>query len=209
MQIQRSLFVFSVLYGGLACIAGVLGAKLVAMGPLAVEGGIFAFLLLVTLAGVTAELHGRETANRLVLYGVIPLIFSMALIRIVIALPPADFWAEKQAAYAGLLGQSARMMLAGMIAYGVSQTLNVTIFTALKRGEGRLLWLRALVASVTSQLVDTLLFITIAFYGVEPVELILPGQALAKVILSAVMVPPLTYLFVMVGRRLDSRRAIA
>ena len=205
----RSLFVYSVLYGGLACIAGVLGAKLVALGPLAVEGGIFAFLVLVALAGVVAELHGRDTANRLVIYGFVPLIVSMALIRLVIAMPPADFWAEKQAAYAGLLGQTARMMLAGMIAYGVSQTLNVTIFTAMKRSQGRLLWLRALVASVASQLVDTVLFITIAFWGVEPIELILPGQALAKVILSAVMVPPLIYLLVAVGRRLDARPAAA
>jgi uncharacterized integral membrane protein (TIGR00697 family) len=209
MHMPRSLFVYSVLYGGLACIAGVLGAKLVALGPLAVEGGIFAFLVLVALAGVVAELHGRDTANRLVVYGFLPLIVSMALIRLVIAMPPADFWAEKQAAYAGLLGQTARMMLAGMIAYGVSQTLNVTIFTAMKRNQGRLLWLRALVASVASQLVDTVLFITIAFWGVEPIELILPGQALAKVILSAVMVPPLIYLLVAVGRRLDARPAVA
>jgi uncharacterized integral membrane protein (TIGR00697 family) len=209
MHMPRSLFVYSVLYGGLACIAGVLGAKLVALGPLAVEGGIFAFLVLVALAGVVAELHGRDTANRLVVYGFLPLIVSMALIRLVIAMPPADFWAEKQAAYAGLLGQTARMMLAGMIAYGVSQTLNVTIFTAMKRNQGRLLWLRALVASVASQLVDTVLFITIAFWGVEPIELILPGQALAKVILSAVMVPPLIYLLVAVGRRLDARPAAA
>ena len=54
-----------------------------------------------------------------------------------------------------------------------------------------------------SQAVDTLLFITIAFYGVAPVELILPGQLIAKIVLSAILVPPLIYLFVWIGRRLD------
>ncbi|PTQ13463.1 hypothetical protein CLG96_05085 [Sphingomonas oleivorans] len=201
--IPRSLFVFATLYGGLVCIAGVLGVKLVALGPLAVEAGIFAFLVLVVTSSATAELHGRDTANRLVLFGFVPLVAAMILIRLVIALPPAPFWAEKQPIFEGLLGQSARMMLAGMIAYGISQILNVTIFTAMKRSEGRLLWLRALVASIISQLVDTGLFITIAFYGVEPVMQILPGQALSKVVLSAVMVPPLIYLFVALGRRLD------
>src|SRR6478735_5037683 len=54
--ISRSLFAFAIFYGGMVCIAGVLGNKQVALGPLsavgpmlglgplAVEAGIFAFL---------------------------------------------------------------------------------------------------------------------------------------------------------------------
>ena len=64
--VPRSLFVFSIFYGGMVCIAGVLGNKQVAVGPLAVEAGIFAFLLLVTVSSAVAELHGRAMANRLV-----------------------------------------------------------------------------------------------------------------------------------------------
>lgn len=206
LHLSRSLFLFSILYGGMTCIAGVLGSKLVALGPLAVEAGIFAFLLLVVISSAVAELNGRATANRLVLYGFIPLLASMFLIQLVLSLPPAPFWEEeRRAAFSLILSQSARMMLAGMIAYGVSQLLNVFIFTRMRGGEGRLLWLRAGIAGVLSQSVDTLLFITIAFYGVEPVELILPGQLIAKVVLSALLVPPLIYLFVGIGRRLDAR----
>ncbi len=72
-----------------------------------------------------------------------------------------------------------------------------------------MLWLRAGVASMLSQIVDTLLFITIAFYGVFPIGNLLLGQMIAKVVLSAVMVPPLTYLFVGLARRLDAQPAIA
>src|SRR5215216_3974814 len=60
-----SLLAFAIFYGGMVCIAGVLGNKQVALGPLAVEAGIFAFLLLVITSSSVAELHGRETANRL------------------------------------------------------------------------------------------------------------------------------------------------
>ena len=67
----------------------------------------------------------------------------------------------------------------------------------------RALWLRAGVASVLSQIVDTLLFVTIAFWGVFPIGELLLGQMLAKVVLSAVLVPPLIYLFVALGRRLE------
>jgi hypothetical protein len=83
--------------------------------------------------------------------------------------------------------------------------LNVTIFSRMKKEGGRLLWLRAGFASILSQIVDTLLFITIAFYGVFPIADLLLGQMLAKIVLSAVMVPPLIYLFVGLARRLDAR----
>ena len=72
--IRPSLFAFAIFYGGMVCIAGVLGNKQVALGPLAVEAGIFAFLLLVITSSAVAELHGRDTANKLVLIGFVPLI---------------------------------------------------------------------------------------------------------------------------------------
>lgn len=199
----RSLFVFALLYGGMTCIAGVLGNKLVALGPLGVEAGIFAFLLLVALSSAVAELHGRAVADRLVQWGFLPLITAMLLIRFVLALPPAPFMeADRRQAFDLVLGQSSRLMLAGLIAYGVSQSLNVALFTRLRRGTG-LLWLRAGVAGVLSQAVDTLLFITIAFWGVAPIERILPGQLLAKVTLSVVGVPLAIVMLVRAGRKLD------
>jgi hypothetical protein len=204
--IARSLFVFSIFYGGMVCIAGVLGNKQVALGPLAVEAGIFAFLMLVITSSAVAELFDRSTANRLVVIGFVPLVASMLLILLVLALPAApEMDADRLSGFQIVLGQSPRLMLAGIIAYGISQLLNVTIFTRLRQETGRLLWLRAGIASVLSQIVDTLLFITIAFYGVFPIGELLMGQMLAKVVLSVVMVPPLIYLFVAIGRRLDAR----
>lgn len=215
--IARSLFVFAIFYGGMVCIAGVLGNKQVALGPLsaigpwfglgplAVEAGIFAFLLLVVVSSAVAELHGRRLANRLVRIGFVPLIVSILLSVIVLNLPAAaDMDPARRDAFATIVGATPRIWVGGIIAYGVSQTLNVTIFAALKGREGsRLLWLRAAVASVASQIVDTLLFISIAFYGVFPIGELLFGQMLAKVALSALLVPPLIYAFVALGRRLD------
>ena len=101
------------------------------------------------------------------------------------------------------------MMLAGLIAYGASQTLNVYIFARLtaKKG-GRFCGCARWIASFLSQIVDTLLFITIAFYGVRfrPI-----GRAAAsgpdhrQAGAFGVMVPPLIYLFVALGRRLDAQ----
>ena len=60
--LSRSLFVYAIFYGGMVTIAGVLGAKQVALGwGLAVEAGIFPFLILVALSSTVAELHGKGT----------------------------------------------------------------------------------------------------------------------------------------------------
>lgn len=215
--VPRSLFAFSIFYGGMVCIAGVLGNKQIALGPLsqlgvwlgvgplAVEAGIVAFLLLVVTSSSVAELHGRHFANRLVLIGFVPLIVSILLSIVVRALPASpEMQPANRDAIQLVLGGTWRIWLGGIVAYGVSQTLNVTIFAALKGREGsRLLWLRAGIASVLSQIVDTLLFVTIAFAGTFPIGALLVGQMIAKVILSAVLVPPVIYLFVGLGRRLD------
>ncbi|HET7710237.1 MAG TPA: queuosine precursor transporter [Sphingomicrobium sp.] len=206
-RISKSLFAFAIFYGGMVCIAGVLGNKQVALGPLAVEAGIFAFLMLVITSSAVAELHGRSTANRLVLFGFVPLLVSLVLTLLVLGAPAAnDMDPDRLTAFNTVMSGTPRIWLGGILAYGISTLLNVTIFTRLKASEGaRLLWFRSAIASVLSQIVDTLIFITIAFYGVFPVGELLLGQMLAKVVLSAVLVPPLVYLFVALGRNLDAR----
>ena len=214
--ISRSLFVFSLLYGGFVVLAGVLGTKLASLGhwpllgDLAVESGIFAFLLLVVLSSAVAELHGKDTANRLVRYGFIPLIVSMLLLTFVIHMvPPAPFW-DDQEAFARLLGQGARMQFAGLVSYGVSQTLNVYLFSRLagdKLGHERsgMLLVRAWIASMLSQTIDTVLFITISFAGQDlPLVSIMEGQIISKLVLSTIMVPPFIWFFVKLGRKLDA-----
>jgi uncharacterized integral membrane protein (TIGR00697 family) len=205
--VPRSLFVLSVLYGGMVCMAGVLGVKQVALGPLAVEAGIFAFLLLVAMSSAVAELHGQGRATALVRLGFVPLLVSAVLIRIVLALPhDPGMYPPAVDAFPVVVGQSARMMIAGLISYGISQTLNVLIFARLSRreGQGRLVWLRGMIASVVSQIIDTLLFITISFLGERPILGLMAGQMLTKVVLSIVLVPLLIAFFVRLGRRLDS-----
>ncbi len=205
--LSRSLFAFSIFYGGMVCIAGVLGNKQVAMGPLAVEAGIFAFLLLVVVSSAVAELHGRETANRLVVIGFVPLLASLFLTLLVLAVPAStEMPPERLGAFETMMMATPRIWLGGIVAYGVSQILNVTIFSRLKREGGSMLWLRAGVASILSQIVDTLLFITISFYGLFPIGDLLVGQMLAKVVLSIILVPPLVSLAVAFGRRLDRPR---
>ncbi len=198
--IPKPLFAYALLYGGMTCIAGVLGFKQVALGPLAVEAGIFAFLMLVVLSSTVAQLYGPATANSMVRWGFVPLALSIVLIGLVLALPTAPTMpGENVTAFETVLTQTPRIMAAGPVAYFVSLWLNVRIFSALRgSGDGGGWWMlaRGAIASALSQVVDSLIFITLAFYGEFPIGSLLLGQALAKVVLSIVLVPPLIALFV-------------
>lgn len=208
--IPRSLFIFALIYGGMTVLAGVLGNKQVALGPLAVEAGIFPFLMLVALSSAVAEYFSRETANKLVLFGFIPLISSMLFIILVLVLPAAkDMQPDRLAAFEMILGQSPRLMAAGVVSYGTSQFLNVTIFSMLRGKPGetgltRGLAVRGAIASALSQIVDTLLFISISFYGVFPIAELMAGQMLAKVVLSLLVIPFVIKGLVILAAQLDS-----
>jgi len=203
-KLPKSLFAYMLFYGGMVTTAGVLGVKQIAIGPLSVEAGIFAFLLLVIMGSSVTELHGKQVADTMVRWGFVPLVAAALLIRLVLILPTdPGMYPPAITAFPIVVGQGPRMMIAGLIAYGTSQTLNVLIFSKLAHGEGNLVWLRGMIASAVSQVVDTLLFITISFYGERPILGLMAGQMLTKVLLSVVLVPWLITFFVAFGRKLD------
>jgi hypothetical protein len=210
---HRSLFVFSLIYGGMTVLAGFLAYKQFAIGPLAVESGILAFLLLVVISSAISQLHGEKTANRLVLWGFVPLAMAIVLIGIVLALPASpDMPAENLAAFEKINAQTPRIMIAGPIAYGISMLLNVYLFNRLRVGKGDRaragsIMVRGAIASALSQAIDTLIFITVAFYGQFPITDLIIGQMLAKVVLSLVLVPFLIQFAVNWGRSLDKTSA--
>lgn len=208
LSIPRSLFLFSILYGGMVPLGGFLGVKQVAIGPLAVEAGIFPFLTLVALSSAIAELHGKDVANRMVRYGFVPLVLAIALSFLVLQLPTdAGMYEPAKEAFPIVIGQGWRLMGAGILAYGVSVTLNIWLFDKLRSATGAFAGLRGFIAAALSQIVDTLIFITVSFYGVRPIMDLMIGQAIAKVVLSAVLVPLIIWVVVRISRMLDAAPA--
>ncbi|NCP10421.1 MAG: queuosine precursor transporter [Sphingomonadales bacterium] len=208
VPITRSLFVFALIYGGMTVLAGVLAYKQFALGPLAVESGILAFLLLVVLSSATSQLHGERMANRLVAWGFVPLAISIVLVLLVLGLPASkDMPAENLAAFVQVHSQTPRIMIAGPIAYGVSLLLNVYLFNRLRGGRGDSggmgVMARGAIASAVSQAIDTLIFVTVAFYGEFPITDLIVGQMLAKVVLSIILVPLLIQGGIKLGQWLD------
>ena len=210
------LFVFVLLYGGMTVLAGVLAYKQVQLWPtqLAVESGIFAFLLLVVISSTLAQLYGKAIATRIVWWGFLPLLIASVLMQLVLNLPASvemlEGRAEDLAAFERVHNTVWRVWAAGPAAYIVSLLLNVWIFDKL-RGEGDTstvgLMVRGAIASALSQALDSVIFIFLAFYGLFPIMDLLLGQILAKVTLSLILVPFLITFGVKAAQALDARAA--
>jgi len=200
---SRELFSLLLLSGIFcACLvaAAVLAAKIVSIGPVSVPAGVFAYCITFICADVISEIWGRRYANMVVLTGFIGLGLTFLLIRLALWCPPAPFWAQEEA-FQGVLGMTPRIIVASLAAYVLSQFHDVWLYTLLKdRMEGRHLWLRNNVATILSQLIDTVVFITIAFYGVMPLWPLIIGQWSVKVAL-ALGDTPLVYAAVWCVRR--------
>ena len=210
----RSLIVYMLLYGGMTVLAGVLAFKQVQLPPtdLAVEAGIFAFLILVVISSTVAQNHGQQAANRIVWWGFVPLVMSALLMQLVLALPAStemlEFRPDDLAAFERVNASTWRVWLAGPAAYLTSLLLNVWIFSKL-RGSGDAgtigLMVRGAIASALSQAIDSIIFVTLAFYGEFDITNLLIGQVVAKVALSIVLVPFLITGGVWLAKRLDAR----
>ena len=218
INMPLGLFVFTLLYGGMTVLAGVVAFKQVQLVPtdLAVEAGIFAFLLLVVISSTISQLYGKEQAQRLVWWGFLPLAMSAAIIFLVLGLPASpemvDYRGEDLAAFERVLGQTPRIMLAGPAAYIVSLLLNIWIFDRLRgNGAGSTLGLmvRGAIASALSQAIDSVIFVTLAFYGQFDITDLLIGQVIAKVTLSLVLVPFLITFGVKAAQWFDARQGMA
>ena len=209
------LFVFTLLYGGMTVLAGVLAFKQVQLVPtdLAVESGIFAFLLLVVISSTISQLYGQKRATRIVWWGFLPLFIASVLMQLVLALPASTEMlanrADDLAAFERVHNTVWRVWAAGPAAYIVSLLLNIWIFDKLKGKNGEAstfgLMIRGAIASALSQALDSVIFITLAFYGLFPIMNLMIGQVLAKVVLSIVLVPFLITFGVKFATWLDNR----
>lgn len=150
-------------------VTNIIGVKIMALLGFSFTAGVITYAGSFLCTDIVSEIWGRRTANRFVILGFIGNIVMLLFVQISIISPPAPFWQEKQAAFETTLGGVWRIVVASMCAYLVSQFHDVWAFHLWRRvTKGRHLWLRNNLSTFTSQIIDTVLFILIAFLGVMP-----------------------------------------
>jgi uncharacterized integral membrane protein (TIGR00697 family) len=197
------LAVLATLFVTCLITANIITVKLISVWGWVVPAGIIAYPLTFLFTDVITELYGRKTASRVVWLGFGASILMVILVIGAGLLKPAAIW-EGQAAYESVLGMVPRIVLASMIAYLVSQHHDVFAFSFWRRKtKARFLWLRNNASTMVSQALDTGLFITIAFWGTVPNNILvnmLVTQYVIKLVIAA-LDTPFCYLMVNLLKR--------
>ncbi len=130
--------------------------------------GVFMFPIVFIMTDVIGEIYGKQMAKFFVLAGIISTALYLAYSLISLAAPWSVDGAWAHDAYGTIFGVSARFALASLIAYAVGEYQDVLSFFFIKSRVAKYFWLRSTLSNLWSQLFDTVLFMTIALYGVYP-----------------------------------------
>ena len=195
-------------------VSNIIAVKLVDIFGLLLPAAVILFPLAYIFGDILTEVYGFVRARQVIWIGFFSNLLAVAAIWIAGILPPAAIWtanvysdqAGAQQAYQAILGFTPRLLMASFLAYLAGEYLNSYVLARLKvRTEGRYLWLRTITSTIVGQGVDSLLFLSIAFWG------ILPGAVLGEFILTQwgfkvlyeVLATPLTYWIVNSLKRVE------
>jgi uncharacterized integral membrane protein (TIGR00697 family) len=204
---ERTYLVLAVFFVGSLLIANIITFKLFSV-PLPWGWSVFGQSAVVLAAGIIpypvtflvtdliSELFGKKRADAVVWSGFWVSLYVLLILRIGAWVPAVGTdvrtAGEVQALYVGVFGQSSRAIIASMIAYLVAQLLDVRIFHFWKRFTGgRHLWLRNNGSTMFSQLMDSILVVSILFWGQ------LSGAVIVQIIVAS-------YIFKVVFAALDT-----
>ncbi|MGC8608136.1 MAG: queuosine precursor transporter [Vulcanisaeta sp.] len=163
------------------------------VGPFVIPMGVFTYSASVAMLDFLTLKYGRRVGYWVVRIAAYLQVLIFIINWLVIGYPPATFWASLQGSFANIMGVSARVAIASITAFLISETYDVFLVSRLGGGVLR----RVGYSDPVAMTIDTLVFIPIAFYGVVPnIWLLMASQLVVK--LSLV---PMTMLAVWINRK--------
>lgn len=190
--------ILTVLYVTSLLISNILAAKMFLLPfNITMTGAVIIFPITYILSDLFSEVYGYK-ASRFICY----LAFSMNLLMVImfsiaIVTPAPSFWTNQEA-FQLVLGNTPRTLIASLTAFIMGDLINDKVFQRMKskhkdiKGFG----LRAIVSSVCGELVDSMIFLPLAFIGTMPVKsLIIMAitQVSIKVSYEILILPLTTY----------------
>ncbi|OGJ67556.1 hypothetical protein A2947_02275 [Candidatus Peribacteria bacterium RIFCSPLOWO2_01_FULL_54_110] len=175
-----------------------LGGKIISVFGVSASVAVFMVPLAFAITDISTELYGRSFSRKLTFAGMFTLLILMVYSVVFVSLEPNPRFTHDEA-YRTIFGTSLRIMLASITAFGLAQLQDIFIFERIRKAtKEKWLWLRTNLSTFASELVDTTVFMFIAFYMVSPkfdalfiIKLIIPYLLLK--IAFAVLITPVVY----------------
>lgn len=133
---------------------------------------IFLFPLIFTINDMIIEVYGKDRARSVVRAGLLVVFLTFVFALLAIVLPPSARFAGSELAYDEVFGRSARIAAASLVAFAIAEFTDIFIFARIReRMRGKALWLRNNASNFIAQFLDTIIFMTLAFYALNrPVD---------------------------------------
>lgn len=174
--------------------------------------GVLLWPLEFVMTDIVNEYFGPRAVRRISLTAVILISYAFLMYFIAIGVPPADFWINSghqngvnnmQNSFNAIFGQGMRIIVGSLVAFLVSQLVDVYVFHRIKRATGdKHIWLRATGSTLVSQIVDSYIVLFIAFSGVFTWQMIL-AIGIMNYIYKFTMAIVLTPVIVLVEKRIE------
>jgi len=164
---QKTLILLGIFVAALIT-ANLLGTKITTILGVSVSVGIFAYPITFLCTDIVADVRGKKYTKQFVKIGLIVLIMTLLLTLLSVAMPPATRYDDNEA-YRTVFGNSLRMLIASILAFVLAQYHDIWAFHFWKKKTGgKMLWFRNNISTVVSQMIDTSIFMFVAFWQMTP-----------------------------------------
>lgn len=177
-------FVFIILAGIFitnAIVAELIGGKLIQIGPFVMSIGIIPWPVVFLATDLINEYYGRSGVKKLSLITASLIAYAFVILFFAMVVPAAQgISAVTDEQFTAVFGQSMWIIVASIIAFLLSQLIDVSIFWLLRdKTGGKMIWLRSTGSTIISQLIDTFVVLGIAFW--------LPGKMNTATFINAAL----------------------
>ncbi|MEM3382725.1 MAG: queuosine precursor transporter [Nitrososphaerales archaeon] len=149
---------------------------------------VFIYPFIAQAIDMINEAYGKAKAHLAIFVAFITQVLLITFIAMVNSLSPAPFF-QFEEAWQNLFGLSIRITLASWIAFLICQNLDAHVFAILKKKYEKRVLLRSIVSDILDLTLDSIIFVTIAFYGLMPILPLIAGQIISKNIIGFLDTP--------------------
>ena len=153
---------------------------------------VFIYPFIAQVIDMINEVYGRKSAHVAILITFVSQVLLVVFIAMVNTLSPAPFFAFEEA-WKSLFGLSVRITVASWMAFLICANLDAFVFAKLKQrflkredkfkydtSVNPYVWLRSSVSDALDLTLDSVIFVSLAFFGVMPIIPLIIGQIVSK-----------------------------
>lgn len=194
-NVSKIFLIFTSIYITLILISNILAGRLISICSISLTGAVMVFPFTYILSDIFTEVYGFNKNKKIIWLSFMCNLVMVLVFMTVLKLPYPDTFKSSEE-YNLVLGTTPRNLVASLAGFLFGNFLNSIILSKLKVvTKGKFLALRTITSTIFGEAIDTIIFITIAFWGQLSNEILVHmiiNQAIFKILIE-VIATPITY----------------